>query len=139
MNNNGADACNFSPARVLTALTVGATAYEANANTSLPSTDSRATFSNVGPCLDIFAPGQNIKAAWIGADNNATNVISGTSMAAPHVAGAIAVRLGHLALTGDFENPAQISTFLRSVASPNRLANAGTGSPNLLLYSPYSN
>jgi subtilisin family serine protease len=136
--NSNADACNFSPARVPAANTVGATTYALNANPNLPSTDSRATFSNVGTCLDIFAPGQNIKAAWIGS-NTATSTISGTSMASPHVAGAIAVRLGHLLADSlPIENPAQLTTFLKSVASPNRLANPGTGSPNLLLYSPYA-
>jgi len=133
--NSNADACNYSPARVGPANTVGATTYSLNANPVLPSTDSRATFSNTGTCVDIFAPGQNIKAAWIGS-NTATSVISGTSMASPHVAGAIAVRLGHLLVEGGAETPAQLTAFLRAAASPNRLANPGTGSPNLLLYSP---
>jgi subtilisin family serine protease len=136
--NNNADACNFSPARVPPAFTVGATTYALNPNPALPSTDSRATFSNVGTCVDIFAPGQNIKAAWIGS-NTATSTISGTSMASPHVAGVVAVHLGHLLADNlPAESPAQVITYLRSVASPNRLANPGTGSPNLLLYSPFA-
>ena len=81
--NSNANACNFTPARVAEAITV-------NASTN---TDARASFSNFGTCTDVFAPGQNITSAWITSDT-ATNTISGTSMAAPHVAGAAALVLG---------------------------------------------
>ena len=76
----GVDACDFSPAGAPNAYTVGATT----------SSDARTTFSNYGPCVDIFAPGQSITSAWIG---NTTNTISGTSMSAPHVAGVAALYL----------------------------------------------
>jgi subtilisin family serine protease len=78
--NDAQDACSASPASEKTAITVGATE-----NTS----DRVANFSNIGKCVDIFAPGRNIKSAGI-ASNDATNILSGTSQAAPHVAGTIA-------------------------------------------------
>jgi subtilisin family serine protease len=77
--NYGSNACNYSPARAPLALTVGAT----------DSTDARAGFSNMGACVDLFAPGVNILSTWIGS-NTATYTASGTSMAAPHVAGIVA-------------------------------------------------
>ncbi len=80
--NSNANACNFSPARVPAANTVGSTT----------SSDARSSFSNFGTCLDIFAPGSSITSAW-NTSNTATNTISGTSMATPHVAGAIALYL----------------------------------------------
>jgi subtilisin family serine protease len=79
---NGVDACNSSPGRVATAMTIGAT--DAN--------DARAGFSNFGSCVDWFAPGVNITSDWMGS-NTATNTISGTSMAAPHSAGVAALYL----------------------------------------------
>jgi len=80
--NSRANACNTSPARVAEAITVGSTTR----------TDARSSFSNYGTCLDIFAPGSSITSAW-NTSNSATNTISGTSMAAPHVAGAAALFL----------------------------------------------
>jgi len=77
--NSAANACNSSPARVPGAVTVAASA----------SNDSIASFSNIGSCVDIIAPGVAITSAWH-TSTSATNTISGTSMAAPHVAGAIA-------------------------------------------------
>ena len=73
------DACRFSPARVATAMTIGAT----------DSTDRKATWSNFGNCVDWFAPGVSILSAW-STSNSATNTISGTSMATPHTAGVAA-------------------------------------------------
>ncbi|MET8686367.1 S8 family peptidase [Streptomyces sp. NPDC004732] len=116
--NDNANAANTSPARVTTAITVGATS----------NTDARASFSNYGSVLDIFAPGVNIKAGWNTSDT-ATNTISGTSMATPHVAGAAAVYLaGHTSAT-----PAQVSTALTNGATPNVVTSPGSGSPNKLL------
>ncbi|HEX5569490.1 MAG TPA: S8 family peptidase [Streptomyces sp.] len=116
--NSSANASSFSPARVPSAITVGATT----------STDARASYSNYGSILDLFAPGSSITAAWHTTDT-ATNTISGTSMASPHVAGAAAVYLaGHTSAT-----PAGVSSALVNGASVNKLSSVGTGSPNLLL------
>jgi subtilisin family serine protease/PKD repeat protein len=80
--NGYTDACDGSPASTAAAMTVGATDIN----------DKEAVFSDRGPCLDIWAPGVNITSAWIGS-NTATETISGTSMATPHVAGAAALYL----------------------------------------------
>jgi subtilisin family serine protease len=119
--NSNADACNYSPARAAAAITVGATT----------STDARASFSNYGDCVDLFAPGQNIKSAWA-TSNTATNTISGTSMATPHVAGAAALVLSRNATW----TPAMVRDDLVNDASANVLAGVGPGSPNVLLWVP---
>jgi len=117
--NSNRDACLYSPAGEPTAITVGST----------DSNDGRSYFSNYGTCLDIFAPGRNIKSAWIGS-NTATNTISGTSMASPHVCGAAALHLGkNPTLT-----PTQIAFKLTSTSTPGKVTNEGTGSPNRLVY-----
>ncbi|SFD72090.1 S8 family serine peptidase [Pseudoalteromonas denitrificans] len=117
--NDRGNACNKSPASEPLAITVGSTT----------NTDARSGFSNYGNCLDIFAPGSNIKSAWIGG-NNATNTISGTSMAAPHVAGAVALYLDENANL----SPAQIANKLAADATPNVVSDPKTGSPNRLVY-----
>jgi subtilisin family serine protease len=114
------NACNSSPARVTEALTVGATNNQ----------DAKASWSNFGSCLDLFAPGVGITAAWH-TSNTATNTISGTSMAAPHVAGVAALHLeGNRSAT-----PSAVGTVITGSATPGKVTSAGTGSPNLLLYS----
>lgn len=118
--NDGANACNYSPASEPSAITVGATA----------STDARASYSNIGTCVDIFAPGSGITSAW-NTSNSATKIISGTSMATPHVTGVAA--LATQANPG--ASPAAIAAFLTANATVNRLALVGAGSPNLLLFS----
>ncbi|MBM0278935.1 S8 family peptidase [Micromonospora tarensis] len=118
-NDNGANACNTSPARTTEAITVGSTT----------SSDARSSFSNVGTCLDIFAPGSSITSAWY-TSNTATNTISGTSMATPHVVGAAAL----VASANPSWTPAQVRNQLVANATPNVVSNPGSGSPNLLLY-----
>jgi subtilisin family serine protease len=117
--NEGRSACYVSPARVREAITVGATG----------SYDSRSGYSNYGPCVDIFAPGTGIRSAW-GSGDTAAVSISGTSMAAPHVAGAAALYL----MAHPRATPAEVDAGLRNAATTNRLTNIGTGSPNRLLY-----
>ena len=117
--NSNANACNYSPARAANAITVGATER----------TDVRASYSNFGSCLDIFAPGTSITSAWINSTTG-INTISGTSMASPHVAGVAAALLS----ANPTLSPADISSMLRSSATPNVVSSAGTGSPNYLLY-----
>jgi subtilisin family serine protease len=118
--NSNANACGFSPARVASAITVGSTT----------STDARSSFSNYGTCLDIFAPGSSITSAWH-TSNTATNTISGTSMASPHVAGVAALYLQRF----PGASPATVRNAIVGAATSGRLSNIGTGSPNLLLYS----
>ncbi|MGS2591673.1 S8 family peptidase [Streptomyces hebeiensis] len=116
--NSSANAANYSPARVAAAITVGATT----------STDARASYSNYGSVVDLFAPGSSITSAWYSSDS-ATNTISGTSMATPHVAGAAAVYLaGHTSAT-----PAQVGAALVNGATSGVVTSPGTGSPNKLL------
>jgi len=88
--NSNTDACTFSPASTVDAITVGSTTVVDNGQTE---EDARSTFSNYGPCTDVFAPGSLITSAWIGGVN-AVNTISGTSMAAPHVAGVVSAIQG---------------------------------------------
>lgn len=116
--NSNTDACSTSPARVSKAITVAAT----------DSTDTRASYSNYGSCVDIFAPGSQINSSWIGS-NTATKVLNGTSMATPHVVGVVAEMLQSTPTT----TPQTISTNLLNQASSNVVKNP-SGSPNRLLY-----
>lgn len=118
--NSNANACSYSPARVPSAVTVGATT----------NTDARASYSNFGSCVDLFAPGTSIRSAWH-TSNAATNTISGTSMASPHVAGVAALWLQ--ANSGAM--PADVTNAILDNATTGRVTSAGTGSPNLLAYS----
>ncbi|MFI6821684.1 S8 family peptidase [Micromonospora sp. NPDC050187] len=118
-NDYGANACNSSPASTPAGITVGAT----------QSNDARASYSNIGTCLDIFAPGSSITSAWH-TSNTATNSISGTSMATPHVVGAAALVL---AANPTF-TPQQVRDKLVNDATSNVVTSPGTGSPNKLLY-----
>ncbi|WP_432826533.1 S8 family peptidase [Dactylosporangium sp. CA-092794] len=115
--NAGADAANASPARVGEALTVGAT----------DRTDTRPSWSNYGSAVDLFAPGVDITSDWRTAG---TYTASGTSFSAPHVAGAAALYLdAHPGAT-----PETVEAAITAAATAGAVADPGTGSPNLLLY-----
>jgi subtilisin family serine protease len=113
------NACNDSPARVPAALTVAAT----------DSTDTRAGYSNIGPCVDVWAPGTDITSDWIGS-STATNTISGTSMATPHVVGAAAIYLS----SHPSASPATVAAAIVNNATSGVVKSPGKGSPNRLLF-----
>lgn len=117
--NADQDACLSSPARVAEAITVGAT----------DPTDARASFSNFGSCVDVFAPGVDIQSS-IGTSDSASESWSGTSMAAPHVTGAVA----RILQENPSASPAAVASTLLGNATPGVIRDA-KGSPNLLLYS----
>ena len=118
--NDNYDACWFSPSSEPQALTVGATT----------STDARASFSNWGYCLDLFAPGASITSAYKDSDT-ATRTWSGTSMASPHVAGVAALYLG----VNPGANPTTVKHAILSQATTGVVINRGSGSPDLLVHS----
>jgi len=118
--NNNQNQNNFSPASAEQALSIAAS----------DNADRKATFSNWGPGVLCWAPGVAVTSAWIGS-NTATNTISGTSMACPHVSGAVAKYLqAHKMATTD-----EVKAFIRSVASEGLITNGAIGgTPNLLLF-----
>jgi subtilisin family serine protease len=116
--NSNRDACNASPASATNAITVGATGKD----------DARASFSNYGRCIDIFAPGVDITSVY--KDQGVSWTISGTSMASPHVAGVAALILDE----NPTLTPAQIADRIRADATPGVVVGAGYGSPNFMLY-----
>jgi subtilisin family serine protease len=121
-NGNAVDACTTSPARAAAAITVSAT----------DSTDTKPVWANTGTCVDIFAPGVSITSSWY-SSTTATNTISGTSMATPHVAGASALYLaGNPTAT-----PASVASALTSNSTTGVVKSPGTGSPNRLLYTGF--
>lgn len=121
--NSSANACNYSPASTPSAITVGATT----------SSDAKASYSNFGSCLDLFAPGSSITSAWFGS-TTATNTISGTSMASPHVAGVAALFWSEApTLTA-----AEVTAAVLAATVANKVTSAGTGSPNKLLQNIYT-
>ncbi|KFY39745.1 hypothetical protein V495_05756 [Pseudogymnoascus sp. VKM F-4514 (FW-929)] len=115
--NDGADASDYSPASAPNAITVGA----------IDNTDARASFSNFGKVLDVFAPGVDVKSAWIGS-KSATNTISGTSMATPHVAGLAAYLIG----LGGLSSPADVAAKINSIGVSG--VNDPNGSIDLIAY-----
>lgn len=118
--NANVDACTTSPAsNKVSALTVGATTR----------TDARASYSNFGACLDLFAPGSDIKSAWY-TSSSSTQILSGTSMASPHVAGLAARYLSAVPAA----SPATVMSAITSSTTNNVVIGPGTLSPNKLAY-----
>ena len=117
--NGSADACLQSPARVAAAIAVGAS----------DSADAQAPFSNFGSCVALYAPGVGITSAWATGDA-ALNTLSGTSTAAPHVAGTAALYLG----LNPSASPADVADALVANADAEVLTGLGAGSPDRLLY-----
>lgn len=119
--NESSDACGSSPAGAPAAITVAASTIN----------DELAYFSNFGSCVDIIAPGEDITSAWIGG-SDATDTISGTSMASPHVAGAAALYLEQ----NPGSSPADVASGLTGAATSGAIADPA-GSPNLLLFTGF--
>ena len=122
--NSNQDACRYSPARTAEAATIGATT----------SSDAKASYSNYGTCVDLHAPGSSITSAWIGS-NSATNTISGTSMASPHVAGAAALYLEDGAASPQQVRDALVQNGSAVVKLSKRASRSGT--TNKLLYTGF--
>ncbi|HXG05824.1 MAG TPA: S8 family serine peptidase, partial [Nitrososphaera sp.] len=119
--NSNMDASTQSPARVTQALTIGASTRS----------DEMTGFSNSGPLVDLFAPGLDITSAWYTSDT-ASNILPGTSQAAPHVAGVAAIYLQ----TNRRASPSTVSESIIYNASIGKLRFLRGGSPDRLLYSP---
>jgi subtilisin family serine protease len=121
--NDNDNACAQSPAHDSAStpgvITVGATDIN----------DNRAPFSNIGTCVSLFAPGVDITSDW-NTSTTATQTLSGTSMATPHVAGAAALILA----ANPADTPTQVKSALLASATPDRVVGRGIGSPNLILY-----
>jgi subtilisin family serine protease len=115
--NSNANACNYSPASASAVTTVAAST----------STDAKASYSNYGSCVDVYAPGSSITSTWL---NGGTNTISGTSMASPHVAGVAAL------YKATFGNVSQgtIDSWIKTNATLNVITGNITGTANRLLY-----
>lgn len=122
--NDDDKACKKSPASIASAITVA----------SIIQGDRRSSFSNFGRCIDLFAPGNNIYSA-LANSNNHYGIASGTSMAAPHVAGVVARYLGQ----NPTATPDQVWQAMLSATLKNKIVDAGTNSPNRLLQSNYTN
>ncbi|CAG8715465.1 7310_t:CDS:2 [Dentiscutata erythropus] len=128
--NDNRDACDYSPAASQNSITVGASTIG----------DERAWFSNHGSCVDVFGP--DVTSAWIGS-RTATNTISGTSMASPHVAGLIAYLL---ALQPDNESeffstpitPKVLKDLIIELSTKNALAKLPANTDNYLIFNNFN-
>jgi aqualysin 1 len=118
--NSSADACNYSPQSLPAAITVGATWNG----------DGMSSYSNIGKCVDLFAPGDGIRSAYF-VDDTSSIVMGGTSAASPHAAGVAALYLS----TYPTATPGQVAAAIVSNATPNVLTSIPVGTANLLLYS----
>jgi subtilisin family serine protease len=116
--NSNSDACKSSPARVPDALTIAATDRN----------DNRASYSNFGSCIDLFAPGSSITSTWLGASG--VNTISGTSMSAPNVSGIVA----RFIAANSSLTPQQVANSIKTSSTKNVVIGAGTGSLNQIAY-----
>ncbi|KAI7904070.1 serine protease [Cokeromyces recurvatus] len=121
--NDNKDACDYSPARAELAITVGASTIF----------DERAYFSNYGECVDVFAPGLNIESVW-NTNDHATNTISGTSMASPHVAGLAAYLLSS---SPEGTTPKEIKQQIIELSTRNVFKGLPNKTPNLLIFNGY--
>ena len=115
--NESQNACNVSPASAASATTVAAST----------SSDARASYSNYGSCVDLYAPGSSIRSTWL---NGGTNTISGTSMASPHVAGVGAL---YKATYGNASS-STIDSWIKTNSTANVITGNPSGTPNRLLY-----
>ena len=118
--NSNIDACGISPARAPNAITVGASDMS----------DNKATFSNHGSCVDLFAPGVSITSAWISINPAATNVVSGTSMSSPHVAGTVALFFEQ----NPNATPALAASAILGEATSGVMGGVDAASPNLMVF-----
>ncbi|KAK0383763.1 hypothetical protein NLU13_9674 [Sarocladium strictum] len=115
--NENQNAANVSPASEPTVCTVGAST----------SSDGKASFSNYGPLVDVFAPGQGILSTWIG---SSTNSISGTSMASPHIAGLAA----YLAGLEGYPGAQALCNRIIALSTTGALTGLPSGTPNRLAF-----
>ncbi|KAK9368714.1 peptidase S8/S53 domain-containing protein [Lipomyces kononenkoae] len=124
-NHGGANACNISPASESSVLTVGASDER----------DRVASFSNVGPCVDVFGPGANIRSAW-NTHTSSSKLMSGTSMATPLVAGLTA----YLVAKDPYASVFEIQRQIIDLATRNLLTGvpaSPSGTPNLIVFNGY--
>ncbi|KAJ3118514.1 hypothetical protein HDU96_000930 [Phlyctochytrium bullatum] len=117
--NERQNACNISPSRTPSAITVAASDVS----------DRFASFSNFGSCVDIIAPGVGINSTW---NDNSTRILDGTSMATAHVTGIVAVMLS----AGLATTPAEVAAYLNRTAVSGRISGVGATTVNLLAQVP---
>ena len=117
--NSGANAKDYSPASAANAITVAA----------LDSNWVHASFSNYGNLVDVYGPGVNVLSSWIGS-NTATNTISGTSMATPHITGLVL----YLQSLEGLKTPAAVANRIKALATSGKISRVPSGTPNLVAF-----